>query len=75
MGQICIAKEQRKKGIFKGLYNYYKTELQEQFSVVVTEVATLNQRSFQAHQAVGFELKECYQDNGAEWDLIYWDWK
>lgn len=75
MGQICIAKEHRKKGIFKGLYNFYKTELESQFSVVVTEVATLNQRSLQAHHAVGFLLKERYKDNEMEWDLVYWDWK
>jgi predicted GNAT family N-acyltransferase len=75
MGQICIAKESRKQGIFRGLYDFYKTELQEQFDVLVTEVAAANLRSIQAHEAVGFKTIEQYNEDGVLWNVILWDWK
>ena len=75
MGQICVAKESRKQGIFRGLYDFYKTELQEQFDLLVTEVATTNLRSMQAHEAIGFKTIEHYNENGVFWNVILWDWK
>ena len=56
MGQICIAKNYRKQGIFRGLYHFYKAELQYQFNYLITEVAAINPRSMQAHEAVGFKI-------------------
>ena len=67
MGQICIDKPFRGKGIFKGLYTFYKNELANQYDCLFTEVATLNARSLQAHLAVGFKILHTQVTDGTSW--------
>ena len=74
MGQICIAKNYRKQGIFRGLYHFYKAELQYQFNYLITEVAAINPRSMQAHEAVGFKIIDTYEADGIVWNIMDWDW-
>lgn len=76
MGQVCVAKGYRGKGVFDGLYTELKHQHTPQYDFVVTEVATRNVRSVKAHQRVGFELLHRYTDDwGEEWDIIIWDWR
>ena len=75
MGQVCIAKDFRGQGIFKGLFEKMKTEMANDFQMIVTEVATRNIRSMKAHAKVGFKtIKEYQADNGEEWAIIAWNW-
>jgi ribosomal protein S18 acetylase RimI-like enzyme len=73
MGQICIDKEYRKKGIFRGLYNYMREELRAQYSCVITEVDAKNVRSSDAHKAIGFELLKTYFSDAITWELMLLD--
>ena len=75
MGQICIAKSHRKQGIFRRLYNFYRAELQTEFDYLITEVDSINLRSMQAHEAIGFKKIESYKEAGVTWNIILWDWK
>lgn len=75
MGQICIAKSHRKQGVFKGMYHYYRQQLKDDFDCLFTEVATANQRSLQAHRAVGFEVLKTQITDGVSWELVNWDWR
>jgi GNAT superfamily N-acetyltransferase len=74
MGQICVDKNHRKQGIFRGLYHFYREELQHQFDYLITEVATINLRSMQAHEAIGFKIIDTYNEDGIVWNIILWDW-
>jgi GNAT superfamily N-acetyltransferase len=74
MGQICVDKNYRKQGIFRELYHFYREELQHQFDYLITEVATINIRSIQAHHAIGFKIIDTYHEDGIEWNIILWDW-
>lgn len=74
MGQICVDKNYRKQGIFRELYHFYKEELQHQFDYLITEVAAINLRSMQAHEAVGFKIIDTYQEDGIVWNIMLWDW-
>ena len=74
MGQICISKEYRKQGIFRGMYNFYREELQEEFDCLLTEVATGNTRSLEAHKRIGFQVLKTQITDGFSWELISWDW-
>ncbi|WP_035668830.1 GNAT family N-acetyltransferase [Flavobacterium sp. 83] len=74
MGQICVDKNYRKQGIFRGLYHFYREELQHQFDYLITEVATINLRSMQAHESVGFKTIDHYEEDGTVWNIIAWDW-
>nr|WP_315161327.1 GNAT family N-acetyltransferase [uncultured Flavobacterium sp.] len=74
MGQICVDKNHRKQGIFRGLYHFYREELQQQFDYLITEVAAINLRSMQAHEAIGFKIIDTYNEDGIVWNIILWDW-
>ncbi|WP_338646589.1 GNAT family N-acetyltransferase [Flavobacterium sp. KS-LB2] len=74
MGQICVDKNYRKQGIFRGLYHFYKEELHHEFDYLITEVATINLRSMQAHEAIGFKIIDTYQEDGIVWNIMLWDW-
>ncbi len=75
MGQICVDKNYRKKGLFKGMYHYYKKELENDFECLFTEVATANQRSIGAHKSVGFKTLKTQMTDGTSWELMNWDWQ
>ena len=73
MGQICVSKTYRKQGIFRGLYNFMRSELNTQYDSIITEVDSENNRSLQAHYAVGFTDLLVYNSGGRQWHLIRWE--
>ncbi|WP_299435219.1 GNAT family N-acetyltransferase [uncultured Aquimarina sp.] len=75
MGQVCIDKDYRGQGIFRGLYRKMKLELQGKYDLLITEVAANNVRSLNAHYAIGFKTLVIYEADQIAWHLIYWDWK
>jgi hypothetical protein len=70
MGQICVAKNYRKQGVFRGLYNKMKVDLLPEYQRIITEVDASNKRSLDAHYAVGFETLKIYNADNREWHLI-----
>ncbi len=75
LGQICVAKDYRGKGIFSGLYRKMKQEMSEDFDLIITEVAVSNTRSMKAHKKVGFECIDQYREvDGKEWNIVAWFW-
>lgn len=74
MGQVCIAKDYRGKGIFEMLYQQHKKSYSEKYDLLVTKVSTKNHRSLKAHQKVGFETVIIEKDILDEWAVVVWDW-
>ena len=74
MGQICIDKAYRGQGLFELLYNKHKDVYQSEFDFIITEVATRNTRSMNAHKRIGFETIDTYKDHIDEWEVVVWDW-
>ena len=73
MGQICVAKAARGRGVPYGLYECLRQLYADQYSSLVTEVSLRNPRSLHVHRRVGFELLQRYTDpDGEVWDLIGW---
>ena len=72
MGQICIDKTFRRKGVFAGLYKFMGDQLREEYDVIITEVDSANVRSLGAHYKVGFKDLLAYQSAGHTWHLIQW---
>ncbi len=70
MGQICVGKNYRKRGIFRGLYSFMKQELQTAFNSIITELDADNGRSLNAHLAVGFEIIKEYNAYNKGWIII-----
>lgn len=75
MGQVCVSKQYRKQGVFRGMYQFYKEELQNDFDCLLTEVASSNHRSLNAHLSVGFKILKTQTTDGVSWELINWDWR
>ena len=76
MGQVCVAKPFRGKGVFKGLYLDMRDRLSDHFGLVVTEISSRNPRSIRAHKKVGFETIHEYTDpEGEHWVVVGWGWK
>ena len=75
MGQICVAKEYRGKGIFDQLYLKHKELFSDQFELCVTEISVRNLKSLKAHLRVGFEVVYSFKDETEEWNIVIWDWK
>ncbi len=75
MGQVCVDKTCRRQGVFSGLYQQMKKQMSSQFDCIITEVATRNIRSMNAHQYIGFEVVDTYTVAAEEWAIVVWDWK
>ncbi len=75
MGQICVDKAYRGKGVFEMLYQQHKTLFEKDYDFVVTEISTSNSRSLRAHEKVGFKTIYSYADNLDEWNVVLWDWQ
>jgi GNAT superfamily N-acetyltransferase len=75
MGQICISKSYRGRGVFDALYAGHRAELASRYARCVTEIATRNTRSMRAHERVGFRIIDTYRDATDEWALVSWDWR
>ncbi len=70
MGQVCIQKEYRKKGVFQNLYKKMQDVIKTNYNCIITEVDSLNKRSLNAHFAVGFIELKTYNSNGRKWHLL-----
>lgn len=74
MGQVCVDREYRGKGMLTGLYQKHRELYSRQFDYLITEVSANNPRSVRAHEKVGFETILKYRDDTDFWHLILWDW-
>ncbi len=74
MGQVCIDKEYRGKGIFNMLFQKHKQLYSSTYELIVTEISTTNYRSQKAHEKIGFTTIHTYSDPLDEWNVVVWDW-
>ncbi len=71
MGQVCVAKAYRGKGVFENLYNAMKLEYHNNFSLIITEISGRNTRSIRAHEKVGFKTLHSFKDDrGGDWYIV-----
>lgn len=75
MGQICIGRAHRGKGLFEQLYQHHRKVYSTQFDILLTEISTSNHRSIRAHEKVGFKTIHTYHDHMDEWNVVVWDWR
>jgi len=70
MGQVCIDKDYRGKGIFAKLYEKHKLEMASKYDYCITEVSNSNKRSMRAHEKVGFENIHSFSDATDTWKIL-----
>lgn len=75
MGQICVDKAYRGKGLVRLLYQHHKEVYGQVYDLLVTEISTSNKRSQRAHENIGFKTVHTYSDAMDEWNVVVWDWQ
>jgi GNAT superfamily N-acetyltransferase len=75
MGQVCIEKDYRGRGIFSMLFQKHKELYSDTYDLLVTEISVTNYRSQKAHEKVGFTTIHTYSDTLDEWNVVAWNWK
>jgi hypothetical protein len=73
MGQICVARAHRGRGVFQALYAGHARLHGPQHDLVVTEIASRNGRSLAAHRRVGFFELGRHRDATDDWVIVGWD--
>lgn len=76
VGQVCVAKEFRGKGILDECYREYEKRFGGNYDFAITEIAQKNGRSMKAHERIGFKTIHQYREsNGTDWNIVVWDWR
>lgn len=75
MGQVCVAKSHRGRGVFYQLYDAMGEQMSPHFDMIITEISDHNKRSMRAHEKQGFKIMHSYSaPDGHPWHVVYWDW-
>ena len=76
VGQVCIDKNYRSRGIFDQCYQQYKNYYRNKYDFAITEIVSTNTRSLKAHKRIGFEEIHSYKSpDNIEWIIVLWDWR
>jgi ribosomal protein S18 acetylase RimI-like enzyme len=76
VGQVCVSKAYRSQGLLDKCYEAYRKHFEPKYDFAITEIATSNQRSINAHKRIGFKEVHCYTDPaGTEWSIVVWEWE
>jgi GNAT superfamily N-acetyltransferase len=70
MGQICVSSAYRRQGHFRKLYEALFEMCRP--LPVVTEIASVNTRSLEAHKAIGFRPLGSRQESDLRWEVMIW---
>jgi ribosomal protein S18 acetylase RimI-like enzyme len=73
MGQVCVAKPHRGRGLVTRLYDAHRAQMSPSFDLMITEVDEANPRSVRAHERAGFEILHSYSSEGKEWLIVALD--
>ncbi|CAM1359746.1 GNAT family N-acetyltransferase [Tenacibaculum xiamenense] len=73
MGQVCVAKDFRGQGVFRGLYTHMKKVFSGTFDCIITEINAKNIRSINAHNGIGFTELIRYDFEGETWVVVFMD--
>jgi L-amino acid N-acyltransferase YncA len=75
IGQACIDKNYRGKGMLKKLYAAFSNQLSGKYDFAISEIATRNLRSMNAHKRLGFTVVHEYTGpDGVRWSVVILDW-
>ena len=75
VGQVCVSKDYRGQGLFDDMYAAYKKFYSNKYDLAITEIASTNTRSLNAHKRVGFREIYSYSDPAnTKWIVVVWDW-
>ena len=75
VGQVCVDKKYRGQGVLDKCYDLYVRTFRKRYDFAVTEIATSNQRSLNAHKRIGFKIiHEYVAPDGERWAIVVLEW-
>lgn len=75
VGQVCVDKKYRGQGVLDKCYDLYIDTFRKRYDFAVTEIATSNQRSLNAHKRIGFKtIHEYVAPDGESWAIVVLEW-
>ncbi len=75
VGQVCIDKKYRGQGILDKCYFTYRSHFKDKYDFAITEIASTNLRSLNAHKRIGFkEIHKYKSADKTEWIIVLWNW-
>jgi hypothetical protein len=75
VGQVCVGKDFRGHGVLNDCYQLYTSLYRNKYDFAITEIATRNKRSLNAHLRLGFkEIRRYFSPDGEEWSIVILDW-
>jgi ribosomal protein S18 acetylase RimI-like enzyme len=75
VGQVCVDKKYRGQGVLDKCYDHYVRTFRQRYDFAVTEIATSNQRSLNAHKRIGFKtIHEYVAPDGETWAIVVLEW-
>lgn len=75
VGQVCVDKNYRGKGVLDKCYEEYKKCFKERYDFAITEIVSTNLRSINAHKRIGFSEVYTYNSPIMErWSIVIWEW-
>jgi GNAT superfamily N-acetyltransferase len=72
-GQVCVDADFRGKGLMSKLYHETAKRLPAGYELCVTEIATRNTKSLNAHLKMGFDILTSYSDGKELWNIVVWN--
>jgi ribosomal protein S18 acetylase RimI-like enzyme len=76
LGQACVAKNYRGRGILEKLYQELETRLADKYDLGVSEIGANNPRSLRAHLGkIGLKVAERYSAEGRDWFIVILDFR
>ncbi|MEO5889133.1 MAG: GNAT family N-acetyltransferase [Ferruginibacter sp.] len=75
VGQVCVDKDYRGMGVLDKCYEMYKNTFRGRYHFAITEIASRNIRSINAHKRIGFnEIHKYTSPEGEDWSIVLWQW-
>lgn len=74
VGQLCISKDYRGKGLVKEIYKFFKKEYSKKYKYLVTDIDERNTRSLNAHLKNKFQIIDNFYWGDSYWNIILWNW-
>jgi hypothetical protein len=75
VGQVCVDKRYRGQGVLDKCYDLYIDKFRGRYDFAVTEIATSNLRSLNAHKRIGFKtIHEYTAPDGERWAIVLLEW-
>ena len=76
VGQLCVAKAYRRRGVSQKIYQEFKQEFHQTHPYCLTGVDALNKGSIESHKKCGFRvLKQLKCGLNSIGYLLIWDWR